>query len=92
MVLPLLIDDTHLERQARFLEVYDAGAVDAHVHHPLASENCYFCHRPHIHGLHELRCRDGTTFKVGPDCLAAYNGLDAGNIKELRVIVTLGGK
>lgn len=84
MALPQLIENTHKVRQKRFLEAWEAGAVDAHVHRPHAKETCDFCRRPEGHGLHELHCPDGTTYNVGPDCLEAYNGLNASNIGDLR--------
>jgi hypothetical protein len=84
MALPPLIANTYPVRQGRFLDASDAGAVDAHVHRPHADETCNFCGRPEGHGLHELRCPNGTTYNVGPDCLEAYNGLDDTNIDDLR--------
>jgi hypothetical protein len=84
MGLPPLIENTYPVRQRRFLEAYEAGAVDAHFHRSHADETCDFCGRPEGHGLHELPCPGGTTYHVGPDCLEAYNGLDASHIGDLR--------
>lgn len=87
MALPPLIEKTYGVRKKRFLDAYDASAVDAHVHRQPNNEKCDICGRTESRGLHELHCPDGSVSKVGPDCLEAFNGLNAGNIDELRELV-----
>ncbi len=89
MALPSLIRNTYISRKRRFLEAYEHGAVSAHVHLPPNRDRCDICHTLEKRGLNLFRCPDGTGYKLGPDCTAAYQALNAGNIDELRKLVPL---
>ena len=87
MSLPRLVANTFPKRQRKFLKAFDAGAVDIGRHLPSGGHRCYFCRRKEGHGLNLLRLPDGTTLKVGPECLKAFEGLDHGNVAPLRAML-----
>ena len=83
MALPYHITNTYEVRQKRFLNLFDRGGRDAR--RTAGTGDCEICERHG--GLHFVRRADGTAARIGPDCLEAYNGLNAANVEELRALV-----
>jgi hypothetical protein len=87
MAISRLITDNYPVRIKRYLEVLRTGAVDAHRHLAPRRKRCHFCCGKESRGLNVLRSRSGAEFHVGPDCLKAYNALEASDIPALERLI-----